>query len=193
MKLTGSGQFSRFAEPVSAEPQYSAAIRGRPRGAPPARRSASSVHDKRLSKRPPPVGDLIRPAAQRQRRRSYVNRTAEQRSIRTRARVACGRVTTTTTEVQWYCLASLPTNSASPRVSAGSGSKQMSFILGGRGGHGPPYPGFPATRPAPAPGARARAAARPAFDHPSRPASRWRSRGQALPAPATPRTTQWRR
>jgi len=64
----------------------------------------------------------------------------KQRPMSRRARVACGRETTRTSEFQWYRRASRSTYSASPRVSAGLGSKQMSAIPGGRGGHGLPYP-----------------------------------------------------
>ncbi len=45
---------------------------------------------------------------------------------------------TRVTERQWYLLARRPTYSASPRVEAGLGSKQISLIRGRGRGHGPP-------------------------------------------------------
>ena len=59
---------------------------------------------------------------------------AKQRSIRNRARESWGVIVTTAIEVQWYFLASRPTNSASPWVVAGAGLKQISLTRGiGRG------------------------------------------------------------
>jgi len=65
------------------------------------------------------------------------------RSIRRRARESCGVTVTSAIVRQWYLLASCPTNSASPRVLAGLGSKHISLTPGTGRGHGPPYPSWP--------------------------------------------------
>jgi hypothetical protein len=65
------------------------------------------------------------------------------RSIRRRARESCGVAVTSAMVRQPYFLARRPTNSASPRVLAGLGSKHISLTAGTGGGHGPPYPSLP--------------------------------------------------
>ena len=54
----------------------------------------------------------------------------KQRCTRSRARVSCGVVVTRTTECQWSRRARRPVNSASPRVVAGSGQKQITLTPG---------------------------------------------------------------